>query len=378
MFQSKKVAELKAQLAQATEQNGALTAKVEKLEKALADAYANLGRHERGNQEYIAFQRLWGKSGARLTEIRQHTGDLVNELSAERIRITEASSLFSQANLSLSSLNKQLEEIRKESVISQNRIEGVSSVTSKIDEFVKTIVDISEQTNLLALNAAIEAARAGEQGRGFAVVADEVRNLANRTGDATENINNLVMEINRQTTEARQGIGETTEKTERMTDNTETLITTVSEVLNISTKMKQVITHTSYASFVSCVMMDHIDWKRQIYKRMKQEGDVVTDEIKNHTQCRLGQWYFEGEGREKFSKLPSYAQLDPPHKAVHEYGVKALEAGANNQNQDVLLYLAKMEEASNQVQDLLSKMIEEISSNLDEDANTQSTDVDLF
>ncbi|BDV44205.1 chemotaxis protein [Geotalea uraniireducens] len=117
---------------------------------------------------------------------------------ASRQTIDSAAAGATVVNETIGGMNVIAAQVRQ----SAGTVETLGSRSEHIGEIIGTIEDIADQTNLLALNAAIEAARAGEQGRGFAVVADEVRALAERTGKATREIAAMIKAIQQETREA--------------------------------------------------------------------------------------------------------------------------------------------------------------------------------
>ena len=162
------------------------------------------------------------------------TADFVKQVSDQA---KNAQSLVHQATEAMTTLLSRIDTVTAES----NRMR---EVVDQITPMLETISDIAEQTNLLALNAAIEAARAGEQGRGFAVVADEVRALAARTRKSTEDIDSRLTDLTKgmgemlgSIEETRASSGAASEANERVNQGLDDVASAVQEIQQLSSQI---------------------------------------------------------------------------------------------------------------------------------------------
>ncbi|MDO9308883.1 MAG: methyl-accepting chemotaxis protein, partial [Deltaproteobacteria bacterium] len=179
-----------------------------------------------------------------------------DHMAAEAVTVATASeemaatsnNIASNCSLAVESANQACNAATSGAAIIQKTVEGMARIAAKVQDsartvetlgvkseqigaIIGTIEDIADQTNLLALNAAIEAARAGEQGRGFAVVADEVRALAERTTRATREIGDMIKSIQGETRNAVSAMEEGVSEVEKGTSDAARSGHALSEIL---------------------------------------------------------------------------------------------------------------------------------------------------
>lgn len=183
-------------------------------------------------------------------EINETAGEIARNCNTAAENVSLANQAVFRARGVMNETIGSMQAIGEHSRSTSSLVSKLGERSHQIGEITETINDIADQTNLLALNAAIEAARAGEQGRGFAVVADEVRALASRTTSATKEISEMIKSIQAETrramdamgkgvSAAEAGVGKAVETGEALEAVTETIRSISMEVSHIATAAEE-------------------------------------------------------------------------------------------------------------------------------------------
>lgn len=310
-----------------------------------------------GQREICA---AWVKGGDLVANVRQTLAQAAQNLQDEKQSLSDSLCIFDETRQAVEVILDRVQVIQGRAQSGNNNVQSLLTVSDEIEKFVGVIRDISDQTNLLALNAAIEAARAGESGRGFAVVADEVRNLARKASEASDEIATLVGQISDQTHVASDDIGQVDMLSSEVVSSAEQIKSGVAQVVDLSQRMNDVISGSAADTFIETVKLDHINWKNNVYEMIVSGQLDGFAGLADHTSCRLGNWYYAGEGQQNFSHLHSFKQLEPPHEQVHTAGLAALEAAREGNLKGAAKHLSMMEQASIQVGNLLDNLKSEL------------------
>ncbi len=333
---------------------------------------------------------------------------------------TKAASIEAQTGCSIVKQTAQaVQALADEVELAEKSILGVEQESLRIGSVLDVIKSIAEQTNLLALNAAIEAARAGEQGRGFAVVADEVRGLANRTHQSTGEIESMILALQNgtqqavsvmasgragvenkilQATDALNSLGEINQAINTINEMNTQIATAAEQqcavveeinqsVSNISENSRQTTLRAKQTSDTadnlgllatdlqrvvqqfkfsadsdldfSSAKSAHLAWKARIRAFLDGKQSLTYEEAVSHKDCALGKWYYS-EALGRYGEMAEIRDIELPHQRLHSLIKQIISHRERGDTDSAETLYSEIEPLSDEIIGLLNRVEQRI------------------
>jgi len=341
----------------------------------------------------------------------------ISEASASSAGLAAETDEGVRAGLSsVKAATAEMDSISRSVAQAADKVGTLAGTSQQIGEILGVIQAIAKQTNLLALNATIEAARAGQAGKGFAIVASEVKSLAHQTAQATDDIREQIISIRAVMEEITQSmtatgatvekgqaaiadvgtkmdavadaieavsarIGETASAATEQTAAMEEISRTVHEIAAMSERGRrhaegaldavaasEKVVNDQFAdlerlnlrhAILYRAQSDHFLWKKNLAEILIGRSRKAASSLSSHHECRLGKWY-EGMQDAAYTRHPAFTKLEDPHRQVHQHGKKAAELFLAGDRVAALAEFDKVEKASAEVVGLLRAMLDDL------------------